>query len=143
LSCPVFERDSFYRQGIYPKEFPAVFLKLNNLILEPVSVDYLQLIKTGEMPDIVKYFVIIIVVWRITHLFSMEDGPFDLIFRIRKLLGSGFFGKLMDCFYCLSIWVSLLLSIIIGIGFAEMIILCLYYSGAAIILEKFTNKNFE
>lgn len=113
------------------------------IFLVPESVEYFQLIKIVVMPELVKYFVIIIVVWRITHLFSMEDGPFDIIIKIRKALGSGFLGKLMDCFYCLSIWVSLLFSIIIGTGYLEIIILSLYYSGAVIILEKLTNKNFE
>lgn len=89
-----------------------------------------------------KYLILVIVVWRLTHLISAEDGPFDLIIKFRKLLGKSFFGKLMDCFYCLSIWIGLLAAFYIGNNVEEIIILCLYYSGSSILLEKLTNKNF-
>lgn len=89
-----------------------------------------------------KYGILAIVIWRLTHLFSSEDGPFDLIFKFRKLLGNSFFGKLMDCFYCLSIWIGLAGASYAGNNTEEIIILCLYYSGAVILLEKLTNKNF-
>ena len=95
------------------------------------------------MSDIVKYIILSVVVWRLTHLFSSEDGPFDLIFKFRKLLGNSIWGKLIDCFYCLSIWIGLCFAIIAGNSWFEIIILCLYYSGASILLEKITNKNFQ
>ena len=43
-------------------------------------------------------------VWRCTHLIAAEDGPFKLIAWIRGKAGQGFWGTLLDCFYCLSIW---------------------------------------
>lgn len=94
------------------------------------------------MTELVKYLVLVIVVWRLTHLISAEDGPFDLIIKLRKLAGNSFFGKLMDCFYCLSIWIGLLAAWYAGRHWEEIILLCLYYSGASILLEKLTNKNF-
>jgi Protein of unknown function (DUF1360) len=94
------------------------------------------------MSDLVKYFILVIVVWRITHLIVLEDGPFDLIIKIRKLAGNSFFGKLMDCFYCLSIWVGLGVAIFTSANVEMIIVLTLYYSGASLLLEKLTNKNF-
>lgn len=94
------------------------------------------------MTDLLKYFVIVIVVWRITHLITAEDGPFDLILRLRKLMGNSFFGKLMDCFYCLSIWIGFFVALYVSKSLEEILILTLYYSGASLILEKITNKNF-
>ena len=93
------------------------------------------------MTAFIKFFVFIIIVWRITHLISSEDGPFDLIFKLRKLAGQSFFGKLMDCFYCMSIWTGLAGAAVAGSGWKEIIILTLYYSGSAMILEKLTNRN--
>jgi hypothetical protein len=92
--------------------------------------------------DIVKYFVFVIVVWRVTHLIALEDGPFDSIIRLRNLAGNSFFGKLMDCFYCLSIWIGFACAIYASRNFEEIVILCFYYSGTSILLEKSTNKNF-
>lgn len=89
-----------------------------------------------------KYVIFVVVVWRLTHLISSEDGPFDIIFRLRKLLGNSFFGKLMDCFYCLSIWCGLACAWYAADNWKEVIVLTLYYSGASILLEKLTNKNF-
>ncbi len=99
--------------------------------------------KTQNMNDIVRYLVLVIVVWRLTHLISAEDGPFDLIFKLRKSLGNNVFGKLMDCFYCLSIWFGLACALLAGSDVLEIIILTLYYSGASILLEKITNKKFN
>jgi hypothetical protein len=87
------------------------------------------------------YLILPVVVWRLTHLISMEDGPFDLIIKLRKLLGQSFFGKLMDCFYCLSIWIGLAAAFLITTNW-KVILLCLFYSGTALLLEKITNKNF-
>ena len=94
------------------------------------------------MNEIVKYIVLVIVVWRLTHLIGAEDGPFDLIFKLRKLCGNSFFGKLMDCFYCLSIWIGILAAVYVSRNWETIIMLALYYSGASILLEKLTNKNF-
>jgi hypothetical protein len=89
-----------------------------------------------------KYLIIVIVVWRLTHLICAEDGPFDLIIKLRKSLGNSFFGKLMDCFYCVSIWIGLAAACFAGDNLKEIIILTLYYSGTTLLLEKITNKNF-
>ena len=52
--------------------------------------------------------------WRITHLLSAEDGPWDVVIRLRRWTGEGFWGKLLDCFYCLSVWISAPLGYLTG-----------------------------
>jgi hypothetical protein len=94
------------------------------------------------MPAIEKYVLFVIIVWRLTHLICAEDGPFDLIIKLRKFLGNSFLGKLMDCFHCLSIWIGLACACYEGNSLKEIIILTLFYSGSTILLEKLTNKNF-
>lgn len=79
--------------------------------------------------------------WRITHLISKEDGPFDLIYRIRKHIGQGFFAKLLDCFYCLSIWVAIPFGIWIGTTVVEKIVCIIAVSGAACIIQKIIENN--
>ena len=80
-------------------------------------------------------------VWRITHLFNVEDGPWDIMIRFRRLLGNGFFGHLTDCFYCLSVWVSLPFALVLGQGYLEQFMLWWAMSGAAILLQRFSEKN--
>jgi hypothetical protein len=88
------------------------------------------------------YFFIlcILAVWRITHLLQAEDGPFDVVFWLRKKAGAGFFGSLLDCFYCLSIWIALPFAAWLGIGWQEKLLLWPALSGAAILLEKLTGR---
>lgn len=82
----------------------------------------------------------ILAVWRLTHLFGKEDGPFDIIFLIRQKARAGFFGSLLDCFYCLSIWIALPFGLWFGNNWIEKILLWLAFSGAACLLEQATTK---
>lgn len=80
-------------------------------------------------------------VWRITHLINAEDGPWDVMIRFRKLLGNGFLGHLTDCFYCLSIWISLPFALALGQTNLEKFMLWWAMSGAAILLQRISEKN--
>jgi hypothetical protein len=77
-------------------------------------------------------------VWRITHLFSKEDGPFELIYRLRRKAGTGFFSSLLDCFYCTSVWVALPFGWWLGNGWIEKLLCWTAISGAACLLEQAT-----
>jgi hypothetical protein len=82
----------------------------------------------------------VLAIWRLTHLLSIEDGPWDMIYHIRKAAGAGFFGNLLDCFYCLSIWIALPFGIWHGINWWEKILCWLALSGAVCLLEQATTK---
>lgn len=82
-----------------------------------------------------------LVVWRLTHLLYGEDGPWNLLARLRHLAGQGFWGDLMDCFYCLSLWIALPFGILLGESWKERLLLWLAFSGAAILLERTTSKS--
>ncbi len=76
--------------------------------------------------------------WRITHLLQAEDGPWDVVVRIRHGLGSGFWGSLLDCFQCLSLWIAAPLAYLIGEGWGERFVLWPALSAGAILLETVT-----
>src|SRR5215470_4385746 len=78
--------------------------------------------------------------WRITHLLTAEDGPGDIIARSRIRLGDGILGKLMDCFYCLSIWVAAPTTLLVTRRKWEWPLVWLALSGAACLLERATEK---
>jgi hypothetical protein len=77
-------------------------------------------------------------VWRLTHLLAEEDGPADVVFRLRARAGAGRLGGLMDCFYCLSVWVAAPFSLAAARRTREAPLLCLALSGAACLLEQAT-----
>jgi Protein of unknown function (DUF1360) len=79
-------------------------------------------------------------VWRITHLFNAEDGPWDMFVKFRGLFGNGVFGALLDCFYCLSLWVALPFAAWLGESWKERFLLWLALSAAAVFLERISRK---
>lgn len=48
------------------------------------------------------------------HLLTAEDGPWDLLVRMRRIAGTGAWGRLLDCFYCLSLWLALPTALLLG-----------------------------
>lgn len=80
----------------------------------------------------------ILSVWRITHLLTAEDGPADLLVRFRRLWGSGFWGKLLDCFNCLSLWIAVPFALWLGEDWRERFLLWLGLSAGAILLQRST-----
>ncbi len=75
-------------------------------------------------------------VWRVTHLFNAEDGPAEVLVRLRQLAGSRFLGRLLDCFYCLSLWIAVPFALVLASGWHERLLLWPALSGAAILLER-------
>jgi hypothetical protein len=77
-----------------------------------------------------------LVTWRLTHLLQAEDGPWNVIVRLRLLVGTSVIGDLLDCFYCLSIWVALPFACLIGANWKERLLIWPALSGAATLLER-------
>ena len=84
-----------------------------------------------------RFALAVLATWRVTHLLVREDGPGDIIVRFRGRLGSGFFGKLMDCFYCLSLWAAAPLAFYVSRAPLDWCLVWLALSGAACLLERF------
>lgn len=78
----------------------------------------------------------ILATWRVTHLLAAEDGPFDAIARVRAWFGHSFPGKLMDCFYCLSLWIAAPTALAVTRRPGEWPLVWLALSGAACLLER-------
>jgi hypothetical protein len=85
----------------------------------------------------------ILSVWRITHLLNAEDGPSNILVRFRHIVGQGFWGSLLDCFYCLSLWIAIPFAYLLGDTWKECILLWPALSGGAIIIERLTSTTPE
>jgi hypothetical protein len=78
----------------------------------------------------------ILAVWRITYFINAEDGPGKMCVRLRAIAGAGFWGRVIACFYCLSLWVAAPFAILTGDGIGEIVCLWLAFSTGAILLER-------
>jgi hypothetical protein len=85
----------------------------------------------------------ILSVWRITHLLNAEDGPWDLVVRLRQKAGERFWGQLLDCFYCLSVWIAAPFAIYLGGKLGERILLWPALSAGAVLLERVTDMGHD
>ena len=78
----------------------------------------------------------VLAVWRLTHLLNAEDGPLKIFARLREMVGASFVGELLDCFYCLSLWVAAPFAFLVANHWQEGLLLWPALSGAAILLER-------
>ena len=85
----------------------------------------------------------ILAVWRVTHLFWGEDGPWDLLVRLRRLAGNSVAGGALDCFYCLSLWIAAPMAWLMGHRWQERVLLWLAFSSGAILLERISANQTE
>lgn len=78
--------------------------------------------------------------WRATHLLHAEHGPGGVFQRLRGLAGRGLLGQAVQCFYCLSLWVSAPVALMLSRDWAERVLLWLGLSAAAIGLERVNGR---
>jgi hypothetical protein len=84
--------------------------------------------------DGLAFILCALAVWRLTHLLAREDGPFDVVVKLRQALGDWTLGALMDCFYCLSLWLAMPFVPVLTKTPLPAIIIWLALSGVASLL---------
>jgi hypothetical protein len=77
----------------------------------------------------------VLAVWRVTHLLNAEDGPADLGIRLRSMLGNTLVARVLDCFYCLSLWIALPVALFLSRSVPEGLLTWLALSGGASLLH--------
>jgi hypothetical protein len=87
-----------------------------------------------------EFILATLAVWRFTHLIAAEDGPFKTIAWLRGKAGSGFWGTLLDCFYCLSMWIAIPFAIVMGGSRWQKFLLWPALSAAAILLNRVVDR---
>jgi hypothetical protein len=91
---------------------------------------------------IYRFLLGIMAVWRITHLLNAEDGPWEVVVRLRRIAGEGFWGQLLDCFYCLSVWIAAPFALCLGTKLSDRILLWPALSAGAILLESVIEREY-
>lgn len=91
--------------------------------------------------SVLRIVLAVFCVWRVTHLLNAEDGPWRLFAKLRRAAGSGRFAELLDCFYCLSLWVAAPLSILLAPDWTDRLLLWPALSAGAIVIERLTARS--
>ncbi|MEP7345842.1 MAG: DUF1360 domain-containing protein [Gemmatimonadaceae bacterium] len=80
--------------------------------------------------------IAVLATWRVSHLIAREDGPWDVILRVRGMAGTSMIGRLMDCPYCLSLWVAAPVVFLVDERWTWRVVLWLAVSGGSCLLER-------
>jgi hypothetical protein len=90
----------------------------------------------GKQPyEFVWLLLTVLTVWRLTALIAYEAGPFDVMVAARRGLVRVGLGRLVGCFYCLSIWTSCLAVLVFPLS-ADTPLIILGVAGAVAIIER-------
>lgn len=84
----------------------------------------------------IRFTLAALATWRLAHLLVSEDGPWEIVARLRRRLGDSALGRLMDCFGCASIWIAAPISFFLFRRLPELFFCWLALSGAAFLLER-------
>jgi hypothetical protein len=87
-----------------------------------------------------RLLVAVLATWRLCHLVAHEDGPFDVVVRLRARAGDGLLGRLMDCPYCLSLWLAAPLALLLARRLPDWGAAWLAVSGGACLVEKLFHR---
>jgi hypothetical protein len=90
----------------------------------------------GEQEIGFRFIVATLATWRVAHLLAFEDGPFAIVARLRAAAGR--FGGVLDCFYCLSLWVAAPVALWVSASPVAWMCVTLATSGAACLLHRLT-----
>lgn len=99
---------------------------------------------------ILQFIVMSLAVWRLSHMLWVESGPFDMFERLREVFiiedrrgthTRWFFGDLLLCIKCLSVWVAIPFAWYLSNNFMEFLAYDLALSAAAIFLNAIFEKS--
>jgi hypothetical protein len=91
----------------------------------------------AQLPALSETIVVAIGLWYVTRILMYSDGPKQILFHFRRLLGRyghrppGSIGDMLTCFFCTSFWVTLPAIVLLGYPFWQTPIFC----GLATIFE--------
>jgi hypothetical protein len=79
-------------------------------------------------------------VWRVTHLLHAEEGPWEMVIRLRRLMGTSILGRAMDCFDCLSLWVAAPCAWLVGPTWLDRALWWPALSAGAMVLHRVVSR---
>jgi hypothetical protein len=78
--------------------------------------------------------------WRASALLVREDGPFNVVARVRDAAGRRLAWRVLDCVYCTSLWVAAPAAYWLVGATSEWPVVWFALSGAASLMERVTSR---
>lgn len=88
-----------------------------------------------------RFVLAALAVWRVTLLVATERGPFAIMQAIRDTKVAKSYAADIECFSCMSLWVSAMLSIFVSNDLWSLLVVIPALSGLAIALEMILSRS--
>jgi hypothetical protein len=95
------------------------------------------------MIDPFHFLLAALAVWRLSHLLVFENGPGLIFERMRQAGAETWVGRLLDCFYCTSLWIAAPMAALISGDWLWGVITWLALSGFASLALQMMDKRRE
>jgi hypothetical protein len=100
--------------------------------------------------DVMRFLLVCLATYRVSELFSLDNGPYDIFLNLRKWLGVRAsegsatwrtLADLINCPFCLGIWFALagVLLLIWHTRYSDLILIWLAIAGVQTFLESSSN----
>ena len=97
--------------------------------------------------DLMTFVLLALAVYRLSHMVTNEEGPFELFATLRDALGGNqqatWVGRGIVCFLCVSFWVGLLGAVALWfwqVVAVQFVVYALALSGATLAFKKWTKS---
>lgn len=95
--------------------------------------------------DLLILVLVIFGVFRAAHVFSREDGPWDIFHKAREAVIkkwglASWQARGIECLWCESVWISGFSALFLVTNFRDWIIYAAGIAGIVLVLDKLTNK---
>jgi hypothetical protein len=91
-----------------------------------------------DFKDVWCFVLCALAVWRRAHLLTGENGPWDMVLRMRSALGFEVLSRTATCFYCLSLLAALPPALWMSTSRMGFFMQWMALSAVACLLEKTT-----
>jgi len=95
--------------------------------------------------DLMTFVLLALAVYRLSHMVTSEEGPFEAFAKVRDALGGNqqatWVGRGIVCILCVSFWVGLLGAVALWfwqVVAVQFVVYALALSGATLALKKWT-----
>jgi hypothetical protein len=88
------------------------------------------------MDNWLRVVIAVLATWRVAHLVAHEDGPGDLLARIRRGVKHQGLSRMLDCVFCSSLWLAAPVALWITTVPVDWLLTAIAISGGASLIER-------
>jgi hypothetical protein len=92
---------------------------------------------------IFRFLVAALATWRLAFLLAREQGPWNILSRLRHAMGHGSASELLKCVKCVGLWVAVPFAFFVRGDGWELVVIWLALSGATALIDEWTRPPFE